>query len=194
MNAWHLRLAARVLEQGGLVAHATEGVWGLACDPWDPEAVGRLLALKGRTVAKGLIVIGADAGDFEPELGGLAAEQRDQVEASWPGAVTWILPNQRFPEWISGGRPGVAVRVPGHDQARALCRTFGSPLVSTSANRGGVPAPRNRFQVRARLTAARRRDPQALPHDLLYVLPGRTGGRRGPSAIRTLSGETVREG
>ena len=192
MNAWHLRLAVRVLDNGGLVAHATEGVWGLACDPWDPRAVARLLALKGRDAARGLIVIGAAADDFAAELEALDAVSRRQVEASWPGPVTWILPNLRFPEWISGRRSTVAVRVPGHEQARALCAAFGGALVSTSANPSGVPAPRDAWQLRRRLRDAWRRNPRAVPRPLLYVLPGATAGRRGPSEIRTVQGRALR--
>jgi len=93
--------------------HATEGVWGLACDPFDHVAVEALLLLKGRPVSKGLIEIGADADDFLPDLNDLEATERQRVLDSWPGAVTWILPNRRFPVWITGGRDQVAVRVPG---------------------------------------------------------------------------------
>lgn len=181
----------RALRQGGLVLHATEGVWGLACDPWSPNAVARLLAFKGRAVAKGLIVIGAQPGCFAPELELVAAEARDAVLACWPGAVTWILPNRRFPRWVTGGRGTVAVRVPGHPQARALCRAFGGPLVSSSANRAGRPPARRRLQARALVRDSARAG--FGPNDPgLFLLPGETSGRRGPSEIRTLAGVSLR--
>jgi len=179
----HIQRAVRALRSGGLVLHATEGVWGIACDPFSRDAVTRLLALKQRRVEKGLIVIGAGPECFERELAALTAAERAGVLASWPGAVTWLLPNVRFPFWITGTHPNVAVRVPGHPQARALCRAFGSPLVSTSANVAGRPAART--ALRARRTIGRR-------SDVAYVLPGDTLGRVGPSEIRTLSGESVR--
>ena len=128
LNSWHLKLAVRSLQGGGLVLHATEGVWGLACDPFDADAVARLLNLKGRSVAKGLILIGAGAECFAPELAAIAAQARRTVEDSWPGPETWILPNQGFPYWIQGDHAGVALRVPGHPQARALADAFGGPL------------------------------------------------------------------
>jgi len=174
--------------------HATEGVWGLACDPFDPAAVARLLGLKGRAAAKGLIVIGHTADAFAPELAALDAAGRAAVTDSWPGAVTWILPNRRFPAWVTGGRRTVAVRVPGHRQARALLEAHGSPLVSTSANRSRQPPPRNRFQARARFEALRRRAGLYRRHPGFYLLPGQTAGRRGPSEIRTVSGSLLRGG
>ncbi len=44
-DSFHLTRAARCLRRGGVVAHATEGVWGLACDPFNATAVGRLVTL-----------------------------------------------------------------------------------------------------------------------------------------------------
>ncbi len=192
MNAWHLRLAVRVLREGGLVLHATEGVWGFACDPFDAGAVARLLALKRRDVGKGLIVIDASPEGFAEELAGIPAGDRAKVLGSWPGPVTWVLPSRRFPTWITGGRDSVAVRVPGHPQARDLCLAAGGPLVSTSANRAGRPAPRNRFQARAVLSRLRRSRTSAANARRVHVLGGETLGRHAPSEIRTLAGATLR--
>ncbi len=186
LNLWHLQLAARALRAGGLVLHATEGVWGLACDPFDAAAVSRLLDLKGRSVRKGLIVIGASAADFEPELAAIGAEQASIVERSWPAAETWILPNRRFPYWITGDHDGVAVRVPGHPQARGLCQAFGGPLVSTSANPSGLPAPDSMLRARGIFPA------EAFPGPVDYFLPGEVLNPGSPSRIRTLAGEAIR--
>jgi L-threonylcarbamoyladenylate synthase len=181
VSEFHVHIAAGYLKRGGVIAHATEGVWGLACDPFDRDAVWRLLDLKRRTVDKGLIVIGAQSAAFAPELATLAAEARAEIVSSWPGAVTWVLPNQRFPDWITGRRAVVACRVPGHPQSRALCAAFGAPLVSTSANASGRPATASELKLRRWL--AGRAD---------YVLPGATLGRRGPSEIRTVGGGRTR--
>ena len=181
MNQWQLTQAATRLRAGGVILHATEGVWGLACDPFDQSAVARLLTLKGRSVRKGLIVIGADEAHFADELNALQPAQRDAVGSSWPGAVTWIVPNVSFPYWITGGRAEVAVRVSGHPQARALCARFGGPLVSTSANPSGRPSALNALKARA-----------YFPRGVDYVLPGEVLQAGVPSSIRRLSGELLR--
>ena len=187
MSWWHVRRAVRALQTGGVVMHATEGVWGLACDPFDEAAVARLLVLKKRNLGKGLIVIGEAAERFENELDSLGSEDRARIVQTWPGRVTWILPNQMFPYWITGGRDEVAVRVPGHRQARELCREFGGPLVSTSANQSGQPAAVNGLQARRRFRAAE----FPTPDD--YILPGEVATPGRPSLIRTLAGSTLRE-
>lgn len=180
---FHLKLAARVLDAGGVVAHATEGVWGLACDPFNPAAVAQVLSLKGRSADKGLIVIAAAAAEFAEELDLLLSEaDRDRVTMTWPGATTWILPNNRFPAWITGASVGVAARVPGHAQARSLCETFAGPLVSTSANRSGHPPLLTALAVR-----------REFGDEIDFLLPGGVGERTRASSIRrALDGERVR--
>jgi L-threonylcarbamoyladenylate synthase len=172
-ETFHLTMAANVLRAGGIVAHATEAVWGLACDPFDADAVTRVLQLKNRSISKGLIVIGADESDFAPEIEALNEFDAARVRRTWPGPETWLIPNVRFPAWITGGRATVAVRVPGHSQARALCGAFGGPLVSTSAN------PSNRQPARTELAVRR-----YFADEIDYVLHGNVGGEPAPSRIR----------
>lgn len=197
MNRWHLAQAARALRRGGIVLHAAEGVWGLACDPFNAVAVRRLLSLKQRPIAKGLIVIAAEPSVFSAELSKVDATARRAVLESWPGAVTWLLPNATFPGWITGGRRQVAVRVPGHPQARALAAAFGGALVSTSANRSGHPAPtraiiaRRQFRPRRRWTD-RRVPGRDFPRQCDYILPGEVLVPGAPSQIRTVSGVVLR--
>ena len=43
---WRVQQVARVVRAGGVIAYPTEAVWGVGCDPWDEDAVLRLLALR----------------------------------------------------------------------------------------------------------------------------------------------------
>ena len=142
--------ALATLRGGGLIAYPTEGVWGLGCDPFDEAAVLRLLALKQRPVDKGLILVGGSTAQFDDlvDWNRLASSTRDDVIASWPGPHTWIVPvTARVPRWITGAHDGVAVRVSAHPVVAALCNGYGGVLVSTSANVGGLPAPRTREEL-----------------------------------------------
>lgn len=60
ISSFRAQCAARVVREGGVIAYPTEAVWGLGCDPWNEDAVYRLLALKARPVEKGLIVVAAN--------------------------------------------------------------------------------------------------------------------------------------
>ena len=136
------------IEDGGVVACPAEAVWGLSCDPFCEAAVGTLLAMKGRPVVKGLIVVAADVAMLAPLLTPLEAGPRAELEMSWPGANTWLLPNRGvFPSWITGDSEEVAVRVSRAPALQALSRALGRPLVSTSANPAGAQPARHAFQV-----------------------------------------------
>jgi len=180
-TAFHIRQAARVLRAGGVIAYPTEGVWGLGCDPANAGAVQRLLALKQRDPAKGLILVAGDIGQFTPYLAGLGEHELERLRASWPGPVTWLVPaNGVASRWITGRHSGLALRVSAHSQVAALCRAFGGPIVSTSANPSGRPAARSALRVRRYFRG-----------QLDYVLCGPLGGRRGPSLIRDLMTDKV---
>lgn len=152
LSPHRLRLAERVLRAGGIVAHATEGVWGLACDPLDPRAVLRLLELKRRKPGRGLILIGAEADDLAVFVARGAQDAWNKATQSWPAPITWLLPAAPdVPRWLTGNHDTIALRQTAHADSAALCRAFGGALVSTSANVSGHPPVRSAWQARARL-------------------------------------------
>lgn len=180
---FHIKRAAAILRQGGIVAYPTEGVWGLGCDPDNAEAVLKLLRLKQRPWQKGLILIAADFAQVEAYVNPLDTKRMAAIHATWPGPVTWLLPARvTTPEWLRGKHKTLAVRVTAHPLAAALCRQFGEAIVSTSANLAGQRATLNHLQVMQRFGKV-----------LDYILPGETGGQRRPSEIRDgVTGRVVR--
>lgn len=174
MSPFRLRLAARVLRGGGVVAYPTEGVYGLGCDPLDPHAVQRVLDLKGRSARKGLILIAADYAQVRPFLQPPPKALARRLRDDWPGPVTWVLPaSPAVPGWVTGGRDTLAVRVTAHPLAASLCRGFGRALVSTSANRSGGRPARSALAVR-----------RLFGESVDLILHGPLGGLRGPTPIR----------
>tara|TARA_B110000902_G_scaffold129872_1_gene151170 strand:- start:3589 stop:4134 length:546 start_codon:yes stop_codon:yes gene_type:complete len=180
----------RLLQQQAVIAYPTESVWGLGCDPDSLPAVEKLLRLKGRSASKGLILIAASAEQFAPYLTGLESDALKRFQTPQQKPTTWLVPsNGCVPEWISGGHDTLALRVTDHPLAAALCRLFGGPLVSTSANPQGRPAATSAEQVQAYFGQA------AEGNAIDAQTPGTVGDAIKPSEIRyLLSGEIVREG
>ena len=173
-----LRLAARVIANGGVVAYPTEAVYGLGCDPWDQAAVARILAIKRRDPAKGLILIAADLDQLLPfvavDAPDLPPGRVQEVLASWPGPNTWLLPvRPETPDWLTGRFTTLAVRVTAHPLAAGLCRACGGAIVSTSANVADRPSARSALGVRL-----------ALPGGPDLILSGACVGAGRPSNIR----------
>jgi len=137
-----LQEAVSVLQEGGVVAHATETCYGLACDLSNPEAVTKLFKIKERPYDRpvsGLFATVEDAKDvaeWYPEADELAKKYL-------PGPLTIILPlyePKRFFVTPHGGA-NIGVRVSSHPLATALAREFNAPISTTSANLHGKPNP-----------------------------------------------------
>lgn len=131
------------LHLGAVIAYPTEAVYGLGCDPDNQQAVLNLLAIKQRPLAKGLILIAANYQQVLPYIDDslFTPQQHDQIQASWPGPTTWVMPAAAStPTWLTGDFSSIAVRVSAHPVVQQLCHAFAKPLVSTSANLSGQAA------------------------------------------------------
>ena len=179
----HLDLACHALAAGGVIACPTEAVWGLSCEPLNVHACKQILALKRRPRAKGFILIASEFAQIEPFLAQVPRVKLKPALATWPGPVTWLLPAASWvPAHLTGARDTLAVRVTAHPMASALCRQYGGPLVSTSANLSGRAPARTALQVQRQFGTA-----------LDYLLHGALGELKKPTPIRDLAtGRTVR--
>ncbi|MEZ8826199.1 Sua5/YciO/YrdC/YwlC family protein [Vibrio amylolyticus] len=166
----------RALRQGEVIAYPTEGVFGVGCDPDNPEAIQKLLDLKQRPVEKGLILIAANYSQLLPYIdeSQLTTEQLAKVHTTWPGPVTWIMPtSDKTLSCVSGQFDSIAVRVTDHPLVQELCLRFGKPITSTSANLTGLAPCLTTEEVEVQLG-----------DKLFAILDGKTGGRDKPSEIR----------
>jgi len=168
------------LQRGGLIAYPTESCYGLGCDPRNPRALKRLIRLKGRSAAKGMLLVADHYKRLLPFLRPLRPADLARMQRSWPGPVTWVVPaSASCSPLLTGGRATIAVRVTAHPGAARLCRSAGMALVSTSANKSGQKPAKTAAQCR-RIFGKRVR-----------VIDGRIGTRRRPSTLIDLATGTV---
>lgn len=141
-DASGLAEAAAALLAGEVVAYPTETVYGLAVDPFSEAAIDRLFAAKGRPESNPILLIVADEGQLARVAAEISMTARRCIDAFWPGPLSLLFPKTPdLPLRITAGGNSVCVRCPGALIARDLCRSFGGPLTSTSANRSGeLPA------------------------------------------------------
>ncbi len=174
MHNFVLSKAVKIINCGGIIGYPTEAVFGLGCDPQNELAVMRLLAIKNRPVAKGLIIIASHFNQLSEYIAPLSAEVIARVNQSWPGPHTWVLPaSNNAPDWLTGAHEGIAVRVTAHPIAAALCEAFGKPIVSTSANKSGRTPCRTIIQMRIRLA-----------HEIDFIVPGKIQSQKKSTEIR----------
>ncbi|WP_150911859.1 L-threonylcarbamoyladenylate synthase [Marinobacter halotolerans] len=184
LSDWQLSQAVRTIRAGGVIAYPTEAVWGLGCDPWNTNAVERILELKQRPMEKGLIVVAGSVEQVRFLLDPLPEDQQQKALGYWPGPFTCLLPDLlgQIPQEVRGRHSTIAVRVSDHPLVQALCQAADSPLVSTSANPAGRQPARYSWQVR-----------QYFGNRLDRVVAGSLGGHRQPSQIIDIvSGQQLR--
>jgi L-threonylcarbamoyladenylate synthase len=167
----------RILLVGGVSAIPTEGVWGLSCSISKGHAIERILRVKQRDPAKGLITLVAS---FDELAHWFACPVLEAAQDEVGRPSTWIIPvNADCPNILTGGRDSMAVRRVTMPSLVRLINYVG-PLVSTSANRSGRQACQSRWQVM-----------NQLGHVVDYVAQGRTQGYRKPSTIRDMQTGTI---
>ena len=177
-------LACQNLKQGNIIAYPTEAVWGLGCDPHNEAAVSKILRLKNRPVHKGLILVSGSMDQFELLLNKLSTQHIDTLRASWPGHITWLVPDsdKLTPRWIKGDHQSVAIRVSSHPIVQDLCSAFGGPIVSTSANIAGEEEIRSRLILEDKFA-----------DKIACIVDGELGQAARPSEMRDLlSGRVIR--
>jgi L-threonylcarbamoyladenylate synthase len=136
-----LKSACSVLRDGGLILYPTDTVWGIGCDATSAEAVERVYALKRRADRKAMLVLLDSAAKLEAyveEVPAIAWELIDVADKP----LTLIYPKARNVAPNLPGEDGsLGIRITNERFSGQLCRMFRKPVVSTSANRSGRPAP-----------------------------------------------------
>ena len=136
-----LKKACDVLRKGGLILYPTDTIWGIGCDATNKEAVQRVYTLKQRADNKAMLLLLGTEARMEsyvqevPEIAWSLIEVADRpLTLIYPGARN-LAPN------LIAEDGSVGIRITREEFSRRLCEQFRRPVVSTSANISGQPAP-----------------------------------------------------
>lgn len=179
-----LKLAARYIHTGGVIAYPTESVFGLGCDPLDELAVRKILLLKQRPVDKGIILIASSIQQLLPFVD-ITDQQYQKLNKTTDKPTTWLVAaSSLVPCWITGKHTKIAVRITRHPICKQLCDLTGYPIVSTSANMSDQPPARSLLKAR-----------QYFSDMVDYYVGGDIQGYDKPSEIRDIdTDEVIRAG
>jgi L-threonylcarbamoyladenylate synthase len=136
-----IRNCLAVLKKGGTILYPTDTIWGIGCDATSYKAVEKIYKVKRRLETKSLIILIDDPDRISEYVKEIPAITWDLVE-NVDRPVTIIYPNARnLPKNVIGEDNSVAIRVVKNEFCRRLISEFGRPIVSSSANISGEPAP-----------------------------------------------------
>lgn len=185
LPASEIERALEVLIKGGIVAFPTDTVYGLGVLAFDNSAIESIYTAKDRPIEKAIPILIGDLDDLDKIAADIPNMALRFAARFWPGPLTCVIPKKpTLPPAVSSTNT-IAVRIPGHPDARALLRTAG-PMAVTSANISGQPSPATAQEVYSQLKGR-----------IPLILDGGSTGGGIPSTLVDCTGEMpliLREG
>jgi L-threonylcarbamoyladenylate synthase len=132
------RRVSGVVRRGGIIAMPTETFYGLGVNPFDEQAVERLLLVKGRAEGKPILVLIGTLAQLRTVARVVSPIATLLIDAFWPGPLTVLFPaHPSLPLNLTAGTGTVGVRLSSCRPLTELLRRVG-PLTGTSANLAGA--------------------------------------------------------
>jgi len=131
-----------VLKSGGLILYPTDTVWGIGCDATNEKAVEKIYMLKKRSDEKAMIVLVAAEKDIMQHVAAPDLSLFDYLEKATKPTTVVYDGALGFADNLIGKDGSIAIRICKDEFCRQLIKRFRKPIVSTSANISGKPAPK----------------------------------------------------
>jgi tRNA threonylcarbamoyl adenosine modification protein (Sua5/YciO/YrdC/YwlC family) len=137
-----LRVAASLLQDGGVIAYPTDSSYALGCRIGDAQAARRIRQLRGVDARHHLTLVCRDLA----QVGRFARMDNWQfrvVRQGTPGSFTFLLrATDEVPRRVQHPkRSTIGVRVPDHATAQALLLEIGEPILSSTLMLPGEGLP-----------------------------------------------------
>ncbi len=130
--------AVAVFKKAGVVAYPTETFYGLAVDPFNEEAIGKLFKIKGRSFSNPISLIVSDVEMLSTVVKNITPTAEKLMDGFWPGPLTIIFEAaSRVPISLTAGSGRIGVRIPSNEVAVNFAKAVNSPITATSANLTG---------------------------------------------------------
>jgi L-threonylcarbamoyladenylate synthase len=138
-----IKKAVEVLRSGGVILYPTDTIWGLGCDATNKEAVDKIYRIKQRDDSKSMLVLIDNPAKLNSYIDTVPEIAWDLIDVS-DKPLTIIYPGAKnLADNLVADNGTIGIRITNEEFSRNLCQRFRLPLVSTSANISGRPAPGN---------------------------------------------------
>jgi L-threonylcarbamoyladenylate synthase len=129
------------LLSGGLILYPTDTVWGIGCDATNADAVAKIYALKKRSDEKSMIVLLADENEIPKYVTQPNPKVFDYIKGIHKPTTFIYEGGTNLAKNMIQGDGTIGIRITNDLFCKKLIARFEKPLVSTSANISGYPAP-----------------------------------------------------
>lgn len=164
-----------VLKAGGLILYPTDTIWGIGCDATDARAVQRVYDLKRRADSKALIVLLDSVDHLDHYVVDVPPMARELIDVAVKPLTIIYEGAYHVASNLLGPNDSLGIRIPSEPFTHRLCREFGKPIVSTSANISGEPSPACFAQIDGAVVSGvdyvvRYRQDDATPHQASNII------------------------
>ncbi len=142
-----LQNICQTLASGGVILYPTDTIWGIGCDATNPSAIEKVYSIKQRDPHKSMLILCFDYVQVSQYVSHFDTRV-EQYLSKAERPTTVIYPAARnLPQNLVAADGSIGIRVPKSDFCTAMLQKFGKPVVSTSANFSGQPAPANFYDI-----------------------------------------------
>ncbi|MCD7976727.1 MAG: threonylcarbamoyl-AMP synthase [Tannerellaceae bacterium] len=138
-----IKKACEVLQSGGLILYPTDTIWGIGCDATNEAAVQKIYTLKKRIDNKAMLVLMDSPAKLDRYVEEVPDIAWDLIEVADKPLTIIYSQGKNFALNLLGEDGSIGIRITQEEFSRKLCERFRKPIVSTSANISGQPAPAN---------------------------------------------------
>ena len=154
-SAEAINLAATVLRDGGIVVFPTETVYGIGAAATSCIGPQEIIDIKMRSKSKPLPWLVETEDALDTYGVDVPVYAHNLAKQFWPGAITLVVKaSDKVGKDFRDDRGTVALRCPDHEVVQELIRASGGPIITTSANTSGNPAPSTFEELEPRIIAA----------------------------------------
>lgn len=129
------------LYKGGVILYPTDTIWGIGCDATNSKAAEKIYTLKKRMNKKAMIILLAEEQDLKKYIDQPDLQIFDYIKGIHKPTTVIYERATGLAENIINEDGTIGIRIIKDHFCRELIRSFGKPIVSTSANISGYPPP-----------------------------------------------------
>lgn len=142
---FRVRFAAQQLKNGGVISHPTDTIQGLACLPRHESAIKKIIQLKERSDAKGLILLSSNIEYFYDFVADI--NQLNSIKVGLEPTTYLVKAKAGVSKFLTGNFDTVAIRLTDNVLVSQLCQLSKSALISTSANTSGQATAKTQLDL-----------------------------------------------
>ena len=134
--------ALNTLENGGVIIHETDTLYGFAVDATNTHAINKLNSLKGRYKPLSIMLNKIEEINCFVLLNNVV---RNKLKNILPGPFTILLDSKKnkLSDKVQNGSKKLGIRIPNNSFCLEMLNKFKKPIVTTSVNIHGEPALNN---------------------------------------------------